>query len=222
MQDLIKHEQFEMEVLEKLYNNKILPKLIFVGGTMLRLCYGLDRYSVDLNFWLKDRKDENEVFNRIKKVINDNYIAKDIFNKHFTMLFEFKSRNYPRALKIEIRKEQKEIKPIKTIAYSPNSNFQIILSVISLENMMIEKINAFIYRGEIRDAYDIEFLIKRGVKLNADKNTAEKIKNKILNLKINDYKVKLASLLSADKRSYYNKSNFRILLFELERIINTI
>jgi len=222
MQDLIKHEQFEMEVLEKLYNNKILPKLIFVGGTMLRLCYGLDRYSVDLNFWLKDRKDENEVFNRIKKVINDNYIAKDIFNKHFTMLFEFKSRNYPRALKIEIRKEQKEIKPIKTIAYSPNSNFQIILSVISLENMMIEKINAFIYRGEIRDAYDIEFLIKRGVKLNADKNTAEKIKNKILNLKINDYKVKLASLLSADKRSYYNKSNFRILLFELNKIINNV
>jgi len=222
MQDLIKHEQFEMEVLEKLYNNKILPKLIFVGGTMLRLCYGLDRYSVDLNFWLKDRKDENEVFNRIKKVINDNYIAKDIFNKHFTMLFEFKSRNYPRALKIEIRKEQKEIKPIKTIAYSPNSNFQIILSVISLENMMIEKINAFIYRGEIRDAYDIEFLIKRGVKLNVDKNTAEKIKNKILNLKINDYKVKLASLLSADKRSYYNKSNFRILLFELNKIINNV
>jgi predicted nucleotidyltransferase component of viral defense system len=211
-----------MEVLEKLYNNKILPKLIFVGGTMLRLCYGLDRYSVDLNFWLKDRKDENEVFNRIKKVINDNYIAKDIFNKHFTMLFEFKSRNYPRALKIEIRKEQKEIKPIKTIAYSPNSNFQIILSVISLENMMIEKINAFIYRGEIRDAYDIEFLIKRGVKLNVDKNTAEKIKNKILNLKINDYKVKLASLLSADKRSYYNKSNFRILLFELNKIINNV
>ncbi len=93
MQDLIKHEQFEMEVLEKLYNNKILPKLIFVGGTMLRLCYGLDRYSVDLNFWLKDRKDENEVFNRIKKVINDNYIAKDVFSKHFTILFEFKSKN---------------------------------------------------------------------------------------------------------------------------------
>ncbi len=222
MQDLIKHEQFEMEVLEKLYNNKILPKLIFVGGTMLRLCYGLDRYSVDLNFWLKDRKDENEVFNRIKKVINDNYIAKDIFNKHFTMLFEFKSRNYPRALKIEIRKEQRKIKPIKAIAYSPNSNIQIILNAISLEDMMAEKISAFLDRGEIRDVYDIEFLTRRGIKLNLDKNTAEKIKNKILNLKINDYKVKLASLLSADKRSYYNKSNFRILLFELNKIINNV
>ncbi|MGC8729274.1 MAG: nucleotidyl transferase AbiEii/AbiGii toxin family protein, partial [Elusimicrobiales bacterium] len=136
-----------MEILEKLYNAKVLPKLIFVGGTMLRLCYGLDRYSVDLDFWLKDKKEENEVFNRIKKVIYDNYMVKDVFNKHFTMLFEFKSRNYPRTLKIEIRKEQKKIKPIKTIAYSLNSNIQIILSAISLEDMMVEKINAFLDRG---------------------------------------------------------------------------
>jgi hypothetical protein len=86
--------------------------------------------------------------------------------------------------------------------------------------MMIEKINAFLERSEIRDVYDIEFLIKKGIKLNLDKNMAQKIKNKILNLKINDYKVKLSSLLPADKRSYYNKSNFRILLFELDKIIN--
>ncbi|MEW5951081.1 MAG: nucleotidyl transferase AbiEii/AbiGii toxin family protein [Elusimicrobiota bacterium] len=219
MQDLIKHEQFEMEVLERLYNAKILPKLIFVGGTMLRLCYGLDRYSVDLDFWLKDNTDEIEVFNKIKKLINDNYTVKDIFNKHFTMLFEFKKESYPRSLKIEIRKEQKKIKPVKTIAYSHNSNIQIILSAISLEDMMIEKTNAFLDRTEIRDVYDLEFLIKKGIKLNLDKNTAEKIKNKILNLKTNDYKVKLASLLPADKRKYYNKSNFRILLSELNKMI---
>ncbi|HOJ86097.1 MAG TPA: nucleotidyl transferase AbiEii/AbiGii toxin family protein [Elusimicrobiales bacterium] len=123
---------------------------------------------------------------------------------------------------MEIRKEQKEIKSIKTIAYSPNSNIQIILSAISLEDMMIEKINAFLERSEIRDVYDIEFLIKKGIKLNLDKNMAQKIKNKILNLKINDYKVKLASLLPADKRSYYTKSNFRILLSEINRTINNI
>ncbi len=222
MQDLIEHEKFEMEVLERLYNAKILSKLIFVGGTMLRLCYGLDRYSIDLDFWLKEKKDENEVFNRIRKVIDDNYIAKDVFNKHFTMLFEFKSKDYPRGLKIEIRKEVKKIKPVKAIAYTTNSNIQLIVNVISLEDMMVEKIKAFLNRAEIRDVYDIEFLIRRGVKLNLDKNKAQKIKDKILNLKTNDYKVKLASLLPADKRGYYNKSNFRILLFELERIINTI
>lgn len=222
MQDLIKHEQFEMEVLEKLYNAKILPKLIFIGGTMLRLCHGLDRYSVDLDFRLKDKADEIEVFNKTKKLINDNYAVKHIFNKYFTMLFEFKKESYPRSLKIEIRKEEKKIKPVKAIAYTSNSNIQVILNVISLEDMMVKKINAFLNRTEIRDAYNLEFLIKKGVKLNLDKNIAEKIKSKILNLKSNDYKVKLAPLLPTEKRSYYNKANFRILLSELDKIINNI
>lgn len=222
MQDLIKHEQFEMEVLEKLNNSKILPKLIFVGGTMLRLCYGLDRYSVDLDFWLKNKDDEKTIFNKITKLIKDNYIAKDIFNKHFTMLFEFKSKDYPRALKIEIRKEVKKIKPIKAIAYTPNSNIQIIVNALSLEDMLIEKINAFINRAEIRDVYDIEFLVKRGVRLNIDINTARKIKEKILSLKLSDYKIKLASLLPAEKRSYYNRANFAILLSNIDKIINPV
>ena len=51
MQDLKKHEQFELAVLDKLNSGRFLNDLVFVGGTMLRLCHGLDRYSVDLDFW---------------------------------------------------------------------------------------------------------------------------------------------------------------------------
>ncbi len=46
MQDLIKHEQFELEVLDTLNSGKFLANLVFCGGTMMRLCFGLDRYSV--------------------------------------------------------------------------------------------------------------------------------------------------------------------------------
>ncbi len=52
MQDLIQHEQFELEVLDRLNSGRLLTNLIFGGGTMLRLCHGLDRYSVDLDFWV--------------------------------------------------------------------------------------------------------------------------------------------------------------------------
>ena len=52
MQDLIKQEQFELEVLDRLKSGRFLDRLVFGGGTMLRLCFGLDRYSVDLDFWL--------------------------------------------------------------------------------------------------------------------------------------------------------------------------
>ena len=46
-----RHEIFEIEVLEKMKSTKILDPLVFGGGTMLRLCHELGRYSVDLDFW---------------------------------------------------------------------------------------------------------------------------------------------------------------------------
>lgn len=52
MEDLKKQEQFEIEVLDKLKSGKFLDVLIFTGGSMLRLCQGLDRLSIDLDFWL--------------------------------------------------------------------------------------------------------------------------------------------------------------------------
>ncbi|MCD6228087.1 MAG: nucleotidyl transferase AbiEii/AbiGii toxin family protein [Candidatus Omnitrophica bacterium] len=51
MYNLHKHEIFEIEVLEKLNNARFLEPLVFGGGTMLRLCWGLPRYLVDLDFW---------------------------------------------------------------------------------------------------------------------------------------------------------------------------
>ena len=32
-------------------STKLLDPLVFGGGTMLRLCHDLNRYSVDLDFW---------------------------------------------------------------------------------------------------------------------------------------------------------------------------
>ena len=51
MDILEKHEAFEIEVLDRLSSAKLLDPLVFGGGTMLRLCYELKRYSVDLDFW---------------------------------------------------------------------------------------------------------------------------------------------------------------------------
>ena len=46
------HEIFEIEVLDRILKSaKLLDLLVFGGGTMLRLCHELQRYSVDLDFW---------------------------------------------------------------------------------------------------------------------------------------------------------------------------
>ena len=212
MQDLEKHEQFEMEVLGRLNTARLLPKLVFVGGTMLRLCHGLDRYSVDLDFWVTKKNDFPKMFIDLKKLLAEHYRITDACDKYFTMLFEFKKEGCSRALKIEIRKEIKNIGIENLIAYSPFSDIQVMLKAITLEEMITAKIKAFLDRGEIRDVYDIEFMRKRGVDLNIDKKSLKKLLNKVNMFTAADYNVKLGSLLGPEQRKFYRENKFKILI----------
>ncbi len=56
-----------------------------------------------------------------------------------------------------------------SIAYSRYSNTQVLVRTLSLEEVMKSKIEAFLNRKEIRDVFDIEFLVKRGIELKATK-----------------------------------------------------
>jgi predicted nucleotidyltransferase component of viral defense system len=211
MQDLIKQEQFEIEVLDKLKSGGFLEKMVFTGGTCLRLCYELNRYSVDLDFWIVQEIKMNKMFEELKKYLSKFYKIKDAMNKFFTIVIEIKKDGFPRSLKIEIRKEKRKIKTEQAIAYSRYSNIQVLLKIPTLEEMMKFKIEAFLSRKEIRDIFDIEFLFKRGVPLNVQSETIEKVIKGIDSLSKKDYTVKLGSLLSKEEREYYNKENFKII-----------
>jgi predicted nucleotidyltransferase component of viral defense system len=211
MRDLIKHEQFELEVLDRLQSGRFLTNLIFGGGTMLRLCHGLDRYSVDLDFWTAKDVDWRRYYLKLEKYLMQYYKLADSANKHFTILFELKSAQFPRSLKIEIRKEAKIIKTKTCIAYSVNSNVQVLVKTVALDAMMQSKIEAFLSRKEIRDAYDIEFLLKRGIPLNADQETLGKLLAGLKRLGKRDFSVKLGAVLDASKRQYYLENKFSIL-----------
>jgi len=210
MQDLKKQEQFEIEVLERLNGGRLLEKLVFTGGTMLRLCHGLDRYSVDLDFWVAEKRGLPLLYGKIGDVLKKYYRVNDSKDKFFSMLYEISSGNYPQKLKIEIRKEKKKVRTEKSIAYSRFSNIQVFLNACSLEDMMSMKVNAFLDRKEIRDVFDIEFMLKRGIDLKAEKKKLSGLLEGINALGRNDYKVKLGSLLDPKEREYYNGENFRI------------
>ncbi len=216
MQTLIKQEQFEIEVLNFLNTHRFLNKLVFCGGTMLRLCYGLNRFSVDLDFWLLKKMDVKKLFEPIKECLSQSYIISDAMNKYWTILYEIKSPEYPRSLKIEIRKTTKKIKLEKAIAFSKYANYQVLVNVPSLKDMMNEKINAFLDRKEIRDLFDIEFLFKKGVDLPEEKEILRELLNLISKLPKRDYTVKLGSLLEENERRYYINENFKLLKLNLE------
>ena len=211
MRDLIRQEQFELEVLDRLKSGKLLNNLIFCGGTMLRLCFGLNRFSVDLDFWIIKDIDRERLFKDIKEYLSRFYTLKDAANKFNTILFELSSRDFPLKLKIEIRKETKKIRTEPAIAYSPSSNIQVYVKAVSLTDMMRSKIEAFLNRKEIRDAFDMEFLVKKGIKLEAKRKVLEKLLKELDGLTRQDYTVKLGSLLEEKDRKYYTTENFKIL-----------
>jgi len=207
-----KHEIFEIEVLEKLKNNKLLEPLVFGGGTMLRLCYELKRYSVDLDFWFIKRIRVKDYFKRFRGVLELEYEVTDAWLSHYTLLFEIRSGESPRRLKIEIRKELKSCDFQERIAYSRSSNKQVILRTHTLEQTMNNKIEAMLDRCEIRDCFDIEFLLRKGI--NLPKLKAEllsKLKEKLDRFKEKDFKVKLGSILENDVRKYYIENRFSYL-----------
>jgi predicted nucleotidyltransferase component of viral defense system len=207
-----KHELFEIEVLEKLKNGRLLEPLVFGGGTMLRLCYELKRYSVDLDFWFIKKIPIKNYFKKFSNILEKEYEITDAQIKYYTLLFEIRSGNYPKRLKIEIRKEIKDCDFLERIAYSTYSNKQVILRTHTLEQTMINKINAILDRGEIRDGFDIEFLLRKGISLPELKtNQLSRLKERVNGFNARDFKVKLGSILKSDDRKYYIENRFNYL-----------
>jgi hypothetical protein len=215
------HEIFQIEVLDKMNSAKLLEPLVFGGGTMLRLCHELNRYSVDLDFWFIKKTAQGKYFDILQKVFKKDYEITDTEIKHFTLLLELRSADYPKRLKIEIRRELKEHDYQNKIAFSKYSTRQVLVKAHILEQTMKNKIQAFLDRGEIRDCYDIEFLIRRGVDLPVyAKSEAEKLREKITGFKDTDFRVKLGSILENDLRNYYTENKFSFLEEKLTAMIH--
>ena len=217
MDILRQHEEFEIEVLDKMNSAKLLAPLVFGGGSMLRLCHELNRYSVDLDFWFVKKISPHDYFKKIERALVKDYEITDSQMKRYTLSFEFRSALYPKRLKIEIRREIKDCDYQEKIAFSRFSTKQVLLKAHTLDQTMKNKIEAFLDRGEIRDCFDIEFLLRRGVELPnlAGKQLIE-LREKLAGLKDRDFKVKLGSILENDIRSYYKVNRFSFLEEKLD------
>lgn len=98
------------------------------------------------------------------------------------------------------------------IAFSKSSSRQVLVNVHTLEQAMKNKIQAILDRAEIRDCFDIEFLIRRGVDLpvGSERQVAE-LQKKIARFRDIDFRVKLGSIVGKDIRDYYVENRFSFL-----------
>jgi predicted nucleotidyltransferase component of viral defense system len=212
MDTLRRHEIFEIEVLYKMKCAKVLEPIVFGGGSMLRLCHELKRYSVDLDFWFVKRVSQNDYFKKMLEIFAKEYEITDSRMKHYTLLFELRSGSYPRRLKIEIRRRAEDCDFQEQIAFSRFSTKQVVLRAHTLNQTMKNKIEAFLDRGEIRDCFDIEFLLRRGIEFPALTGSQSQVfQKKLTRFKDRDFKVTLGSILEGDVRDYYISQRFNYL-----------
>lgn len=213
-------EIFEIEVLSLLNSEKILSQLYFGGGTMLRLCHNLSRYSTDLDFWLTEGADSEILFNKLDVLLKSKFTIIDSKNKFNTLLFQIKSPNARRSLKIEIRKTQSNFEWERKIAFSKFTTLQVQLNGLTLNQMMNNKFSVLLSRKIIRDCYDIDFLYKRGIQLPNEKELLKNALEIILSFKERDFKVTLGSLLEIQEREYYTLNKFQLLEGEIHAKLN--
>ena len=206
------HEAFEMAVLHWLRSKSLLQPLAFGGGTMLRLCHELPRYSLDMDFWFSKQVDYNAFYQRLKDSVGQEYDVTDIENKFYTILVEIRKRAGTTRLKIEIRKA---VAPLgsteEKIAFSPHFPIQVLVRGFTLNQMCRNKVIALADRAEIRDAFDLEFLVRRGIALEIDEEEREKVIARLKWFKKKDFDVTLGSVLEPELRNYYREKKFTYL-----------
>jgi hypothetical protein len=84
---------------------------------------------------------------------------------------------------------------------------------------MKNKIEALLDRGEIRDCFDIEFMLRRGVALPAlsAKHLGD-LRKRAGGFRDIDFKAKLGSIVNSKARSYYVQNRFSYLMEKLTTI----
>ncbi len=212
MERLADHEAFEMAVLQWFRAVGLAPSLAFGGGTMLRLCHEMPRYSMDMDFWFFKKLDFDRFYHRLRECVTEEYDVNDMQNKFHSILVEIrKGAGLPR-LKIEIRKVLTPAGSTEEkIAFSPHFTRQVLVRGFTLSQMCRNKIAALLNRGEIRDAFDLEFLARRGAALDLNAQERKEIIKRLRSFKKRDFDVKLGSVLLPEVGDYYRNKRFAYL-----------
>lgn len=168
-------EYIQFETLDFLARHKFNEKLVFIGGTALRIAYNIDRFSEDLDFDCKEfSKDEFMVLTNdvVRFLANNGYdVATNdrpnprlkAFRRNILfpkLLYDEGLSPYPEErflLKIEAEDQGVDY-PIEKRIIS-RSGFYFPISLPTVDVLCAMKVSAFLNRAKGRDIYDLMFLL---------------------------------------------------------------
>ena len=170
-------EYVELLSLEYLSRSPYVPQLAFIDGTNLRLVYGIDRFSEDLDFDCKDFNENQfiEMTDRLIDYLRMNGLQaepRDKANEKLTafrrniffpeLLFELGlsgHREESFLMKVDVQDQGVDYQP--EMAMVNRCGFFFALPVPSQSVMLSMKLSALLTRAKGRDFYDTIFLWQR-------------------------------------------------------------
>lgn len=199
---VIEKELIHYDIIRAMSENGFLENLCFQGGTSLRLCYGSERFSEDLDF-TGGVHFESATMNQLKECIEDGLSDKYGLSVEVkppkekkdaginVSVWQVKVMTAPdrpdipsQKIKIEVANVPSHTRDLVQISqnYQFSVGVPLIIGVQSMEEIMADKLLALpasVSHIRHRDIWDLNWMSMNRVKPNAD----------LLEKKINDYGV---------------------------------
>jgi len=156
--DISTHKTILFQILKDIYSDtRIAPFLGFKGGTAALMFYGLDRFSVDLDFDLLDESKEEVVFERVAKIVEKYGTIREANRKRFGIFYVLSYEDTARHIKVEINRRQ------YGSSYEVKTYLGVSMLVMVPEDVFAHKLVAMYERiGKTsRDIYDVWFFLQQ-------------------------------------------------------------
>lgn len=163
--DIAIHKTILFQILKDIYSDTtISPFLGFKGGTAALMFYGLDRFSVDLDFDLLEESKEDYVFERIIKIAKKYGVLRESHKKRFNLFCLLSYEDKAHNVKIEVNRRQFGSK------YEIRTYLGVSMQVMVIEDMVAHKLMAMYERmgRTSRDIYDVWFFLKSRFPINRE------------------------------------------------------
>lgn len=159
------HKTILFQILKDIFSDTTMsPFLGFKGGTAAMMYYGLDRFSVDLDFDLLKDDGEDEMFEKVVEIVQRHGQLKDSHKKRHNLFCLLSYEDKAHNIKVEINRRQFGSK------YEVKTYLGVPMLVMVPEDMFAHKLMAMYERiGKTsRDVYDVWFFLENRFPINRD------------------------------------------------------
>ena len=150
-----KHKEFMLKILLRTFQSPLKDALAFKGGTLAFLCYGLPRFSTDIDLDLLDHNREAELLELMQDILED---IGDIKNKTLGKDLHRWIFRYDQSgmnIKVEVNK-----RPLDGNFYERKMIENTPVYCMSQSSMVANKIVALYNRAYPRDLFDVHYFLQ--------------------------------------------------------------